>query len=316
MREFSIQRFADSLPVLLIVLLLPAQSALAWGKLGHEIVASTAARVLAAKRGRVYLRTHEYDLGYYANVPDMIWRNLSEAIGKREAPEHFIEWNYTVEEIFQAPEHLPEEFAEYHRTMGDKFDPALGFSPWRIQELTARCKQLTANFNRDNQGPLLVCLGVLSHYTGDLAQPLHASDNYDGQLTNQPGIHSYFESDMVTELEPELRAAVLKKALARYEGLKRSPLKSAQAIRRLIGDSHSMVPELLAIDRSIQRERAAEASRRFRDLVIARLAEGAAVTALIWDEILVDVHSFDSNKFYFFDGRPEYVEPGDRSPLP
>ena len=38
---------------------------------------------------------------------------------------------------------------------------------------------------------------VLSHYIEDAHVPFHASANYDGQMTNQRGIHSRFETDLV-----------------------------------------------------------------------------------------------------------------------
>jgi hypothetical protein len=37
---------------------------------------------------------------------------------------------------------------------------------------------------------------VLAHYIEDAHQPFHSVANYDGQLTNQRGIHSRFETDL------------------------------------------------------------------------------------------------------------------------
>jgi hypothetical protein len=36
--------------------------------------------------------------------------------------------------------------------------------------------------------------GAMSHYVGDLSQPLHVSKNYDGQETGDVGIHHFFET--------------------------------------------------------------------------------------------------------------------------
>jgi hypothetical protein len=38
---------------------------------------------------------------------------------------------------------------------------------------------------------------VVGHYIQDANQPLHASNNYDGQLTGNTGVHSRFEADLV-----------------------------------------------------------------------------------------------------------------------
>ncbi len=45
---------------------------------------------------------------------------------------------------------------------------------------------------------------VASHYVQDAHQPLHASNNYDGQLTGQRGIHSRFERDLFERFESRL----------------------------------------------------------------------------------------------------------------
>lgn len=297
---------------LLMALLVAVPNLHAWGKQGHAIVASTAARLLALRSGRAHLRTHEYDLGYYSNVPDVIWRNLSTEIGQIEAPEHYFDWTDELAEEFGTPADLPLQFEEYRRRLGERFDPRLGFAPWRIQELASRCRRLAEHLSKEKQGPLLVCLGTLSHYSGDLAQPLHTSENHDGQLTNQPGIHIYFESELVTELDPGMRVEVQDRALRRYDAARESAHSGEQALRQLIAESHSLVPELLQIDRSVGRDDRTEASRGFRDLIIDRLAAGAATTALIWEEILADSPAFDEKGFYFFEGRPEYIAPGYR----
>ncbi|NJL26207.1 MAG: hypothetical protein HC902_14330 [Calothrix sp. SM1_5_4] len=46
----------------------------AWGKRGHQIVAETAAHLVAGQPEARFLRNHSFDLGYYANVPDVIWK--------------------------------------------------------------------------------------------------------------------------------------------------------------------------------------------------------------------------------------------------
>src|SRR5262249_36566434 len=38
--------------------------------------------------------------------------------------------------------------------------------------------------------------GVTAHYIQDAHQPLHAIDNYDGQLTGQRGLHGRFETEL------------------------------------------------------------------------------------------------------------------------
>ena len=51
-----------------------------------------------------------------------------------------------------------------------------------------------------NSGPagvyLLEYAGAAAHYLQDATQPLHAFNDYDGQGTNQRGIHSRFETQL------------------------------------------------------------------------------------------------------------------------
>jgi hypothetical protein len=45
---------------------------------------------------------------------------------------------------------------------------------------------------------------VASHYIQDAHQPFHASNNYDGQLTGNNGIHARFERDLIEKFESRL----------------------------------------------------------------------------------------------------------------
>ena len=46
--------------------------------------------------------------------------------------------------------------------------------------------------------------GVAAHYIQDATQPLHASNNYDGALTKQNGVHARFESALFARYESKL----------------------------------------------------------------------------------------------------------------
>jgi len=57
--------------------------------------------------------------------------------------------------------------------------------------------QLVDSFQRQDLEQVLLYSADLSHYVGDLHQPFHTTENFDGQLTGQLGIHSRFESGLV-----------------------------------------------------------------------------------------------------------------------
>ena len=74
-----------------------------------------------------------------------------------------------------------------------------GLLPWRVEEMYGKLVRAFADvkaergYARDN---VKFLSAVMAHYIGDAHVPFHAVLNYDGQLTNQQGLHSRFESEL------------------------------------------------------------------------------------------------------------------------
>ena len=64
-------------------------------------------------------------------------------------------------------------------------------------------KKLTHAFSQGNRDSILFYAADISHYIADAHVPLHTTLNYDGQLTNQKGLHNLWEST-IPELELEV----------------------------------------------------------------------------------------------------------------
>ena len=75
---------------------------------------------------------------------------------------------------------------------------AYGIVPWHIQTVYNR---LVKAFEQKDIDYILKNSADLGHYVSDAHVPLHTTENYDGQLTNQKGIHAFWESRL-----PELFA--------------------------------------------------------------------------------------------------------------
>ncbi len=73
-----------------------------------------------------------------------------------------------------------------------------GIVPWHIQTVYNR---LVRAFEEKNIDYILKNSADLGHYVSDAHVPLHTTENYNGQLTNQKGIHAFWESRL-----PELFA--------------------------------------------------------------------------------------------------------------
>ena len=66
-----------------------------------------------------------------------------------------------------------------------------GISPWNIQLMLYK---LTTAFKEKNLSRILKYSAEIGHYISDAHVPLHATENYNGQFTNQKGIHGFWES--------------------------------------------------------------------------------------------------------------------------
>ena len=70
-----------------------------------------------------------------------------------------------------------------------------GVLPWAVGEVVAT---LTQQFQAQQWSDAATTIADLCHYVGDANQPLHCTENYDGQLSGNSGIHSRYESTMMS----------------------------------------------------------------------------------------------------------------------
>jgi len=111
-----------------------------------------------------------------------------------EASRHFIDLEaYGDSAAWKMPYRWDEAVAIYSKDSLLKY----GYAPYWIQTMK---EKLTAAFKSGNTDSILFYATDLGHYIGDAHVPLHTSINYDGQLTNQKGLHSLWEST-IPELE-------------------------------------------------------------------------------------------------------------------
>jgi len=69
-----------------------------------------------------------------------------------------------------------------------------GTLPWAIIIWEDSLKHM---FQQRNWSMAMQLSADLGHYVGDAHQPLHITSNYDGKATNQKGVHSRYETDLV-----------------------------------------------------------------------------------------------------------------------
>jgi hypothetical protein len=112
-----------------------------------------------------------------------------------EASRHYIDIDHYGTWPFDS---LPRKWNEAVAKYSEDSLIAHGIVPWWVPAMLYR---LTDAFKEKNQAKILKYSAEIGHYIADAHVPLHASSNHNGQLTDQKGIHGFWESRI-----PELLA--------------------------------------------------------------------------------------------------------------
>lgn len=167
-------------------LLFFGSEAFCWGFYAHRLINFQAVFLLPPemlvffKPNIAYLRDHAVD-------PDK--RRYMVA---GEGPRHFIDLDH-----YRA-DSLPHSWKAAVDKYSEDSLNTHGIVPWWLQVMQHR---LTKAFRQKEPAAILKLAADIGHYIGDAHVPLHACSNYDGQFTNQRGIHALWESAL-----PELLA--------------------------------------------------------------------------------------------------------------
>ena len=112
-----------------------------------------------------------------------------------EGPRHYIDIDHYGRYPYTS---LPHDWKDAVAKFGEDSLLAYGIVPWHVQVMLGR---LTRAFKEKNFSSIMKNSAEIGHYIADAHVPLHASSNHNGQLTNQLGIHAFWESRV-----PELLA--------------------------------------------------------------------------------------------------------------
>jgi hypothetical protein len=171
----------------------------AWGVEIHRRVTARAIDGLPEPLRRFYAADRAFIVEHSVD-PDM-WRvvNLRTELGAEE-PNHFLD----IDDLDE-PEPwtgVPRDWKAFVGRYGEQRATRAGRLPWRVTEVY---ELLVAAWKAHGSGKAPYAASnarylsaVISHYLGDSNQPFHAVANYDGQLTNQRGVHSRFETELPT----------------------------------------------------------------------------------------------------------------------
>ncbi|HEY3043762.1 MAG TPA: hypothetical protein VGJ39_07040 [Vicinamibacterales bacterium] len=185
--------------LLLLLVSVPAPAS-AWGVAAHKYIMGRAIDLLPAEV-RPFFDHYRDELVLRVNDPDT-WR----VAGWEDGPNHFVD--------FGRPDLGPYPFAALPRDYNaavEKFGvemlKRIGMLPWREAEEFGNLRRAFEGFKRNDiyaPSDTVLFAAVASHYIQDAHMPLHASNNNDGQLTGQTGVHARFETALFERYQSKL----------------------------------------------------------------------------------------------------------------
>jgi len=161
-----------------------------WGFYAHK----------KANRYAVFTLPEEL-IGFYKKHIDYLSEHSVDADKRRyaikeEAPRHYIDIDHYGKNPFEV---MPRKWTDAVEKFSEDTLLAYGIVPWHIQTIYNR---LVLAFQQKDIDYILKNSADLGHYVADTHVPLHTTENYNGQFTNQKGIHAFWESRL-----PELFSA-------------------------------------------------------------------------------------------------------------
>ncbi|WP_235528573.1 zinc dependent phospholipase C family protein [Pedobacter sp. Leaf194] len=208
---------------ILIALIIPLFFCTSWGFFAHQRINNLAIFTLPSgmigfyKKGIKYITEHAVD-------PDK--RRYADTL---EAPRHYLDVENYESDIDSIPKKYNDALAKY----GLKHLNANGIVPWQIQRTYYN---LVKAFKTRDSIKILKYAADLGHYIGDAHVPLHTTNNHNGQLTNQAGIHAFWESRL-----PELFSTNYNFIVGKAQYIE-NPLEESW---KIVKHTHSLVDSVL-----------------------------------------------------------------------
>ena len=164
------------------ILILGSPLLMSWGFFSHQRINRIAVFSLPPEMIGFYKHHISY-LTEKAVNPDMRRYIIDE-----EAARHYIDLDvYGDSAVYKMPRYWNAAVEMY----GEDSLQEYGVVPWHIHRVK---NWLTHAFLQQDVDAILKLSADLGHYIGDANVPLHTTENYNGQLTGQYGIHGFWES--------------------------------------------------------------------------------------------------------------------------
>ncbi len=166
----------------MLVALLLVLTSFRWGFFAHQRINRMAVFALPSEMIRFYKGNISF-ITEHAVDPDK-----RRYIDTSEAPKHFIDADRYGPNPF---EDIPMRWQDAAEKYGEAALYKNGIVPWQIERSYRR---LVSAFRERDSLQILKISADLGHYISDAHVPLHTTENYNGQMTGQTGIHGFWES--------------------------------------------------------------------------------------------------------------------------
>lgn len=230
---FRVIGFMKKLALQFILVVVFVVSSAFWGFFGHQRINRLAVFTLPPAQISFYKRHINY-LSEAAVNPDRRRYSVVD-----EAARHYIDLDHYGDSAFRKmPRFWNEAVAKY----GEDTLKAYGVLPWHVYKTYFRLRDALMVRDPDQ---ILKISADLGHYIADAHVPLHTTENYNGQLTGQVGIHAFWESRL-----PELFADDYNFLVGKAEYLPNPQL----AIWKAIEQAHHAVDSVLLEEKKLQEQ--------------------------------------------------------------
>lgn len=173
--------FTRLFSVILLLCLFPLHVS-AWGFWAHQRINRLAVFTLPPEMLLLYKHQIEY-LTDHAVDPDMRRYAVD-----GEAARHYIDVDHYGEYPF---DNVPRNWTQAVEVFTEDTLQAYGIVPYHIPW---QVRSLAEAFEQKDLRRIMKLSADLGHYVADAHVPLHTTENYNGQLTGQKGIHGFWES--------------------------------------------------------------------------------------------------------------------------
>ena len=202
-----------------------------WGFYGHRNINFLSVFTLPPEMIGFY-RKHISFLKENSVLPDK-----RRYIIESEGAKHYLDLDHYQNDSLKIGEWIPKYWKGAKEKFSEDTLKAYGVLPWNIQW---QLRKLEKAFREKDALLILKTSSELGHYLADAHVPLHTTENYNGQLTGQRGIHGLWESRLVEVYFDDYDFFVGK---AKYL---EDPL---EFIWKVIFESHKYLPDVFEMER-------------------------------------------------------------------